>query len=153
MTTENTAEGEVRGEDVLTVGPTRFVPQTPVADLDTPLLKHKPLDKRDLLLAVNTLRTGAARVTVSVEYEIQEADPADLRVPGKDFVAVPGVSGRVHVGEMTTATMSKKQNFYIRVADVLRSTGLGTGWTSLRVRGIKSFTILQVAPGPLALAV
>lgn len=124
-----------------------FTPELPVADLDCPLLKGKPIDKRDLMMAINLTRLGVNTLVVSVTYEIQVGD--DLRTPPTDFVEVTGVSPKLHIGAMTTATFNKDKQFYIRLADTLRSNGLDTGYTSMRVSGITSFKILQMFAGPV----
>lgn len=144
------AQEQVRIEDVITVErPAKpFTPEAPVMDVPTPLLTNDVM-KRDFILAVNALRLGIARLEVAVSYEIQVGEPEDLRRPDVDFVSIPGVSPKVHIGPMTTATNNREGGFYIRLADKLRSTGLKTGWTSMRATGITSFKILTMSQGPI----
>jgi hypothetical protein len=137
----------VRVDEVMTVEKS-FVPEPPIADVDTPLLKDNAIAKRDFLLAINATRLGIYSVTVMVGYEIQVGDE-DPRIADKDYIMVEGTSPKVHIGVMTAARNGQKGPFYIRIADVLRSNGLKTGWTSMRATGIKSFKILQIAPGPV----
>lgn len=141
------AQEQVRIEDVITVERKAFTPEPPVMDVPTPLLTNDVM-RRDFLLAVNALRLGIARLEVAVSYEIQVGED-DPRRPDVDFVSIPGVSPKVHIGPMTTATNNREGGFYIRLADKLRATGLKTGWTSMRATGITSFKILTMSQGPI----
>lgn len=143
MTTSN--QEQVSIDDVIQVEKT-FVPQPPVMDIPTPLLSDR--QRRDFLLAINAQRTGIAKLEVAVTYEIQTGKYGDGRRPGVDFVSVPGVSPEAHLGPLTTATHNREGDFYIRLADRLRSTGLKTGWTSMHASGLTSFEILTISPGP-----
>lgn len=144
MTTTN---DQVRIQDVITdESKTPFKPEQPIANVPT----HAALNdvgKRDFILAVNAVRLGLAKVEVAVTYEIQVGK--DLRTEETDYVAIPGVPNDVHVGPMTTATFNRDLEFYIRVCDAMRSTGLKRGWTSMRATGIKSFKVLTMEPGPI----
>lgn len=144
------AQDQVRIEDVITMErPAKaFTPEAPVLDVPTPLLTNDVM-KRDFLLAINAVRLGIARIEVAVSYEIQVGEPEDLRRADVDYVGIPGVSPKVHIGPMTTATNNREGGFYIRLADKLRATGLKTGWTSMRATGITSFKILTMSQGPI----
>lgn len=124
-----------------------FKPEQPIPDVATPELGD--VAKRDFLLAINAIRLGLAKIEVAVEYDVQVGHPDDFRMADKDYVSIPGVSPKVHIGPLVRATFNKQNSFYITVHDALRSTGLKKGWTSMRASGIKSFKILSMEPGPV----
>lgn len=152
---------DVRIEDVIQEERPRrpFEPMAPVADIPTPLLDNnqnltpvvRAAMKRDFLLAANAVRLGIAKLEVAVEYEVQVGEPEDLRRPEVDFVSVPGVSPKVHIGPMTKVAQNAEptHDWYFTVCDSLRSSGLKKGWTSMRASGIFSFKILSMSPGAI----
>lgn len=146
---QNVNNEQVRVEDVIQAERRPFVPEPPILDVPTPLLSD--VQRAHFLLAVNAVRLGIAKIEVAVTYEVQVGEPEDLRKPDVDFVSVPGMSPKMHIGAMTTATFNKEptRDFYIRVCDILRSTGLKRGWTSMRSTGLTSFKILTLSPGPI----
>lgn len=149
-------EAAVNVNDVMTVE--KFVPMPPIAEMDLPLCVIKDAEtgktvpnvkaQKEFLLAVNSVRTGAHKVQVKVKYAIQVGQ-GDPRVAGRDYVEIKEIPSNLHIGALTTARNGQKGPFFIRVADILRSTGLKIGWTSMWPSGIIDFEILVMDPGPL----
>lgn len=149
---ENAQNQQVPIEEIITEERPRraFEPMAPVADIPTPLLTNGVM-KTQFLLAANAVRLGLATFEVAIEYEVQVGEPEALRRPEVDFVSVPGVSPKLHVGPLTKVAQNQEptHDWYITVCDSLRSNGHKKGWTSMRTAGIFSFKILSMRPGPI----
>lgn len=126
-----------------------FKPLPPVACVDAPGLTDAERSK--LLVAINSVRTGVFVVEVAVVYDKQtDAKP---RLEGTHYLGIPGVSSKLHLGTLVKAPTNKAGEVYLLVSDAARGTGeKAAQWTALKLKGLKSFQVRGVTPGPLAQA-
>jgi hypothetical protein len=108
-----------------------------------------PHETGALFAAINATRLGLMRVTVAVTYKKVTDTPA--RKAGTDYVALPGVPCTSLTGTLVAAPTAKAGHVYLLIADRHRPTGTTpSGWTAMRLEGLKAFTVVGLEPGPNA---
>lgn len=126
-----------------------FRPQPPVVFPNgNPATKLKPRERAVLMKVINRTRSGEKTYQVELSY-VRQTD-AEPRIEPEDFQIPSGVSYNVHMGTVIKAQLSQRGDFFLTLADALRQNRGETGFTSLRLAGLRSFRIVTEDPGPLS---
>jgi hypothetical protein len=111
--------------------------------IETPTLAAP--DRMSLKMAVEGTQSGLFSFYVAFTYDKQSK--AKPRIAGVDFLKMPGVGPKLHMGWLYSAPINKKGEVYLLVADVARADGdKHFGWTAIRPEGLRDFQIRGIAP-------
>jgi len=122
-------------------------------DLNTPKLSI--LEKQALLVTLNAVGAGMGEAHVAMTYNKQTKAPP--RLPGEDYVAMPGVSPEAQHGVITSVfrLTNNAENrrkgrvgaVRFRVRSATRADGVeAAGWTTMIPDGLTSFVVTGFAP-------
>lgn len=116
----------------------------PVGRVDAPNLK--PVERTLLLFVINDVRQGAHVVWARVKYDkVTDADP---RIAGADYLA-DDEDGKGHLVRIVGAPENRDGDLYLKTQDFSRADGEKPwAWTNLKPRGLLSFELRGVEPGP-----
>lgn len=125
-----------------------FVPQSPVVfHAGNPAKGLNSKARAKLLKIINKTRTGEKKYVIEVTYKrISHGAP---RISGQDFQAPSGVAHNVHQGTVLNARETQEGNWILLIDDTLRRNAGQTGYTSLRLDGLRSLVEQTSVPGPL----
>lgn len=122
-------------------------------DLNTPKLSI--LEKQALIVTLNAVGSGLGEATVAMTYDKQTK--AKPRLPGEDYVSMPGVSPKAQHGVLTSVfrLVDNKANrrkgkvgaVRFRVRSATRGDGVDPqGWTTMIPDGLTSFVVTGFQP-------
>lgn len=150
MSVDSITQSDVNLNDVIreiTPKSRTFIPKPGLVLEGNPARKLSSRDRARLLKVFNQTRTGKAHFVVEVAYDKQtDAKP---RINGSDYQAPSSQSCKTHIGLVTKADRSREGNYYITVLDSARANMGQSGWTNLRLAGIKSLKVVTSAVGPV----
>lgn len=114
------------------------------SELTTPNLSQA--ERAALLLALNSVILGTGEVYVAMTYHKQTK--AKPRLPGVDYVAMPGVAPTAFMGRLWRVARNKKHgHVYFYITSSTRGDGKRpTGHTNLLPAGLQSFVIFGFQP-------
>lgn len=103
-------------------------------------------ERASLLLALNTVLLEQGEITVALTYSKQTN--AKPRLPGKDYVAMPGVDPSAFFGRLTSVSRRLADGrVYFNVKSLSRGDGTDPAKpTSLIPAGVTSFTVTGFQP-------
>src|SRR5277367_1011052 len=126
-----------------------FVPQSRVVfATGNPAKGLKGNERAQLLKIINRTRSGEKTYVIEVTY--QRVSHGAPRIAGEDFQAPSGVAHNVHQGTVLNARETQEGNWILLIDDTLRRNAGQTGFTSLRLDGLRSLVEQKSVPGPLA---
>ena len=136
-------------EGIITIEKTRkaFEPKAPLTLEGNPARKLSSRERAVLLKVINKTRTGKAHFAVEVTYD--KVTSVAPRIANEDYQVPAGTSCKLHSGLVVKAEKSKDGAFYITVKDSLRENMGQSGFTAMRLEGIRSLKILKEVEGPL----
>jgi len=125
-----------------------FVPQSPIVFYGgSPAKGLNGRERAALLKVINKTRSGEKTYAIEVTYKrISDGAP---RQEGVDFQAPSGVAHNVHQGTVLNARMTQEGNYILLIDDTLRRNLGQTGFTSLRLDGLRSLKVQAETDGPL----
>lgn len=127
-----------------------------INELDTPSLPAQ--QKAVLLTTLNAVEAGTGVATVHMTYRKQTNSKP--RIAGEDYVAMPGITPEVQIGQITSVFRLKDNAknrregkvgaVRFRLASMSRADGVTpTGFTTVIPSGIRSFAMTGFAPTPV----
>lgn len=126
-----------------------FTPQSRVVFTNgNPAKGLKGNERAKLLKIINQTRSGQKTFVIEVTYKrISHGAP---RLNGPDYQAPSGVAHNVHQGMVLNARETQEGNWILLIDDNLRRNAGQSGFTSLRLDGLRSIKEQTALPGPLA---
>jgi hypothetical protein len=132
----------------------------PVQDNELHTPKLPPQQKGVLLTTLNAVEAGTGLATVHMTYRKQTKSKP--RLAGEDYVAMPGITPEVQIGQITSVFRLKDNpknrkagtvgHVRFRLASMSRADGVNpTGFTTVIPAGITSFALTGFQPSPAAL--
>ena len=100
------------------------------------------VEKASFQEALDKLKQGDKPIAALRYERLSESS----RVPGKDYVLLPGVEPDVHIGFIVGIRTSKDKNSTVLLRDLCRANGRVAGETNLRVDRVISFTLICYPP-------